>query len=483
MRARWTKWCEEYFEFQTLGATWRGEILGGLTTFLAMAYIVFVQPAVLSGAFLGMETGLEFGAVMTATCLAAAGATLFMGLYARYPIALAPGMGENFVFVFALIPAAAALPAVRSGIVSAWETALGVMVISGVIFVALSLSGVREQMLDAISPSLKNAIACGIGLFIAFIGLQNAGLIVKDPGTAVKLNTHLAGADLAVFCAGLAVAAACWARGVRGALVWGIVAATVCALGLRWIGEWLPAGWGGWPGFSREAVLFQRFAPAQSVFSRPPSMAPTRLKADVWAALTAPMIPFIVLFVFMDVFDTIGTLVGVCEQGGFIQHNRIPRAERVLVVDAAATVAGAAMGTSTVTSYIESAAGVAQGARTGMANVVTGLLFLLALFFAPVVRMAGGYAPITAPVLIIVGVMMMRNAARIEWDDPTEAVPAFLVMAGIPLTYSISDGIALGFVSAAFLRIILPGRRRDNTALYVTAVMLVLYFVAIRSKM
>jgi AGZA family xanthine/uracil permease-like MFS transporter len=473
---------ERFFDFPAHGATWRGEIVGGTTTFLTMAYIVFVQPAVLSGAMFGLSTGLDFGAVMTATCLSAALATMAMGLYARYPIALAPGMGENFVFVFSLLPAAAALPAVRSGVVQPWQTALGVILISGVLFVILSLTGARERILDVLSPNLKRAIAAGIGLFIAFIGLQNAGLIVKDPGTAVRLNPHVTSPDMLIFFAGLFISAALWARGVRGALLWGILAAVVLAWGLRLALEILPPLWRESPSVA-ESALMRHFQPARTLVSAPPSIAPTWLKADLATALSAPMIPFILLFLFMDVFDTLGTFVGVCAQGGFMKDNRILRADRVLTVDAVATVAGAAMGTSTVTSFIESAAGVAQGARTGVANLVTGLLFLLAPLAAPLVRMAGSYAPVTAPALVLVGAMMMRQAAAIAWEDPTEAVPAFLIILGIPLTYSIADGLALGFLAAAVVKALGGKARTIRPVEAIVALILLLYFVGIRARM
>jgi len=367
-------------------------------------------------------------------------------------------------------------------VVAPWQTALGVVFISGVLFVILSLTGARERILNAISPSLKNAIAAGIGLFIAFIGLQNAGLIVKDPGTAVRLNTHFLTPDMLIFFFGLIASAVLWARGVRGALLWGILLAAVLAWGLRLVLGALP------PtvlerAHLTETALFRQFQPARTLLSAPPSLAPTWLRADFVTALSVPMIPFILLFLFMDVFDTLGTLVGVCEQAGFVRDNRVPRADRVLVVDAAATVAGAAMGTSTVTSFIESAAGVAQGARTGVANLVTGLLFLLALFTAPIVRMAGSYAPVTAPALVLVGAMMMRNAAKVAWEDPTEAIPAFVMMLGIPLTYSIADGLALGFITAAFVKALGGKARQLSPVFYLVALLILLYFLAIRARM
>jgi len=342
---------ERFFDFPVHGATWRGEIVGGTTTFLTMAYIVFVQPALLSGAMFGLSTGLDFGAVMTATCLSAALATVAMGLYARYPIALAPGMGENFVFVFSLIPAAATLPAVRAGVVQPWQTALGVILVSGVLFVILSLTGARERILDVLSPSLKRAIAAGIGLFIAFIGLKNAGLIVKDPGTAVRLNPHVTSPGMFIFFVGLFISAALWARGVRGALLWGILAAVALAWGLRFGLEILPPLWRERPSVA-ESALIRHFQPARTLVSAPPF-----------------------------------------------------------------------------------------------------------------------------------GAMMMRQAAAIAWEDPTEAVPAFLIILGIPLTYSIADGLALGFIAAAVVKALGGKARTIRPVEAIVALILLLYFVGIRARM
>jgi len=471
---------DRFFQVREQGGSFRGEVIGGVTTFLTMAYIIVVQPAVLSGVMFGLSTGIDFGAVMTATCLSAALATALMGLYARYPIALAPGMGENFVFVFSLLPAAAALPAVASGRTTAWAVGLGVMLIAGVLFFLLSLTGFRHRLMDALSPSLKSAMAAGIGLFIAFIGLQNAGVIVKDPGTAVRLNPHLASPDLVVFFVGLFLMAVLQARRVRGAILWGMAGAGALAWLLQAVLSAMPALAA--TDLVRDSALMRQFAPPAGVMALPPSLGPTFLKADLGAACTWHLVPFIVIFLFMDLFDTLGTLVGVCEQGGFSRNGRVPRAERVLLVDAAGTVVGAALGTSTVTSFIESAAGVEQGARTGLANLVTAALFLLALFFEPVVRVVGAYAPITAPALVVVGALMLRNAVNVDWTDVTEAVPAFLVLVGIPFSYSIADGLALGFISYPAIKVF-SGRGRETGWLTVgLGLLLLAYFIAIRSR-
>jgi AGZA family xanthine/uracil permease-like MFS transporter len=468
---------DRIFHLSENRTTARTEVLAGVTTFLTMAYIIVVQPAVLSGVMFGHPTGMNFGAIMTATCLAAALATAIMALYARYPIAQAPGMGENFFFVFSAIPAAAA-----AGFANSWQVALGAVFISGVLFLILSLAGLRELIFNAVSPSLKSSIAAGIGLFIAFIGLQNTGLIVKDPGTAVKLNAHFASPDLVVFFTGLLVTAVLFARKVRGSILWGIAAATVLTAGLKLALPLLPPAIAASPVLTG-SMLVQRFEFAHGLVSAPPSLAPTFLQMDLLHALSPAMLPFVFVFLFMLMFDTIGTLIGVCEQAGFMRDNKLPRARQAMLSDAVGTVAGAGLGTSTVTSFIESAAGVEQGGRTGLTGLVVTALFLLALFFSPLIAMVGSYPPITASALVMVGAMMIRNVTKIDWNDATEYVPAFLTLIGIPLTYSIADGLALGFISYPIIKL-LSGRGREIGWLtYALAAVLVFYFIFVRSRM
>jgi adenine/guanine/hypoxanthine permease len=428
------------------------EVIAGITTFLTMAYILFVQPAVLSTDFTGKPTGLDFGAVLVATCVVSGAATILMGLWAKYPIALAPGMGENFFFVSVIMTLAAA------GVPEPWRAALGLVLISGVIFLILSVVGVREAVLDSISPSMRNAIAAGIGLFVAFIGLRNGGLIVSHPGTLVTLNAQLASADVAVFAVGLITAAVLHIRGVRGAILIGIAAAAVAAAAL---GKIQYAG----------------------VFGLPQINAPAAFRFDLATAINPRWLPFVAVFLFMNVFDTIGSVVGVTQQAGLMRDGKLPRVERVLVVDAAGTVLGAALGTSTIVTYIESAAGVSAGGRTGLTAVVAGSLFFVALLFSPLIGMIGNYLPITAPALIIVGTMMMSNAAQIEWDDPSESVPAFLTLVGIPLAYSIADGLALGFISYPLLKILTGRGRQIGKMSYAVAALLVIYFVFVRTRL
>ena len=427
-------------------------MLAGLTTFLTMAYIIFVQPAILSKDFAGQPTGLDFGAVLLATCLISAFASIAMGIYANYPIALAPGMGENFFFV-SVIMALASL-----GMPDAWQVALGIVFISGVIFLILSILRVREAIINSISPSMRNGIGVGIGLFITFIGLQHGNLIIAKPGTMVGLNTQFVSQDIAVFFFGLIVTCVLRVRGVRGGILFGILAAAVLAFLL---GEIKFSGIFGFPEIVQQAAF----------------------RMNLKAAFSLVCLPFIVVFLFMDMFDTVGTLIGVAETAGFIKNNKLPRANRVLVVDAAGTVAGACLGTSTVTSYIESAAGIAYGGRTGLTSVAVGLLFLVSLLLGPLIGVIGQYPPITAPALILVGSMMMQNIKKIKWDDYSESIPAFLTMVGIPFCYSIADGLALGFISYPVIKLLSGKGRSVSWLMYVMAWMLFLYFIFVRARM
>jgi len=423
-------------------ATLRRDVVGGLTTFLTMAYIVIVNPAVLA------EAGMDFGAVMTATCLSAAIATALMGVVADYPIALAPAMGENFFFV-----------AVAVAMGHGWRVALGAVFLSGVAFFALTALGVRERIIDALPASLRHAIAAGIGLFVAVLGLTAAG-IVERPAAGFLHVGDLTRAPTLVACVGILATVALLARGVRAALLWGIGLATVLAWSVGLV-HW------------------------QGVFAPPPALTPTLLQMDVRGALRPRVLPAVLIFLFMGVFDAIGTLVAIGEQGGFFRDGRLPRARRALLADSAGTVLGACLGTATVTAYVESAAGVAAGARTGRANLVTAACFVGALFCAPLVRMVGGGVPVasgavlqplTAPALVVVGGLMARTVTAIEWSDPTEAFPAFFVLIGIPFTWSIADGIAFGFIARPVLKLA-AGRGGEASPLaYALAVLFVLRY-------
>ncbi len=443
---------ERWFGVAERGSSPRTEVLAGVTTFATMAYILVVQPAILSTDLAGRPLGLDFGAVFVATCLGSAFASVLMGVYAGYPIALAPGMGENVFFVTVVMGLAAL------GVANAWQVALGMVFLAGLAFVLLTLVGLREALVDAISPSMRSAIAVGIGLFIAFLGLRQGGLVVGRPATLVGLNPDLRSTDVFVFAVGLLVSAVLLARRVRGALLWGMAAAAVVA-GL--LGKVAFTGLVALPAVAHSAVLAM----------------------DPVGALQPRLLPFVVVFLFMGLFDTVGTLVGVSEQAGLLRDGRLPRANRALLSDALGITAGAALGTSTITCYIESAAGVSAGGRTGLAAVVTGLLFLAAVFFGPLVGALGSYAPITAPALVLVGSMMMASAARIAWDDLSEALPAFLTVAGIPLTSSIADGLALGFVAYPAVKLLAGRGREVGWVSYGMAGLLLAYFVFVRHQL
>lgn len=437
---------EKIFKLREKETTPRVELMAGLATFMTMAYIVFVNPSILSTDYAGNPTGLSSDAAMLATCLAAFVASVLMGLYANFPIVQAPGMGENFFFVTVVMALAA------KGVTNSWQVTLGIVLISGVIFLILSILRVREAIIDAVSPSLKNGIAVGIGIFIAFIGLKNAG-VIETTETAIKLTDQVLHADVLIFFAGLFLTAVLHARGIRGSILWGILFNTVLSLvvgQVRYEGIFgLPAG--------------------HAIF-----------KFDILTALKLQFLPFIVVFLFMDMFDTVGTLIGVSEQAGFIVDNRLPRANRALLSDAVGTVVGACTGTSTVTSFIESAVGVEYGGRTGLTSVAAGFLFLVALFFTPLVGMVGKYLPITAPALVIVGSMMARNVTKIDWLDFSEAIPAFLIILGIPLSYSIADGLALGFISYPIIKLCSGRGKEVNWLIYLVAGLFILRYALIK---
>jgi AGZA family xanthine/uracil permease-like MFS transporter len=436
---------EKLFRLQESGTTVKREIVAGCTTFMTLSYIIFVQPAVLSAA------GMDPGAVMAATCITSAFAMVLMAFLANYPIALAPGMGHNFYFTFTVC--------LTLGV--SWQNALGAVFIAGVLFILLFFVGLREKVMTILPVSLRNAIPAGIGLLIALVGLEWAGLIVDHPATYVTLgDLKSPPALLSLF--GIIVIAILFALKVRGAILVGILASTVV-------------------GLITGMVKFQ------GVVSAPPSIAPTFLQLQIPNILVDPkMISVIFIFIFLDLFDTVGTLVGVGEQGGFMVDGKLPKARQALLSDAVATSAGALLGTSTVTSYIESASGISAGGRTGLTNIVTAILMLLALFFRPLIQMVGaGYPigentflyPIVAPALIIVGSLMLKNVVSIDWDDATESIPAFLTLLLMPLTISITEGIAFGFISYALLKLVTRQGRQVHWLIYLFAVLFVARYI------
>lgn len=432
------------------------EIFAGITTFATMSYIIFLQPMILSGQAFKLDTGMDFQALIAGTCIAAAFASILMGVLANYPIGLAPAMGENFFFVLTALPACAGILGAGADKAAIWQLALGMVFASGIIFLIISLLNVRKLIINSISPSLKNAIVAGIGLFIALLGLKHSGLIVIT-GDNFMLAKKLTNPAALVFFVGLTLTLVLSALKVRGGILWGILAGTATALCLGEIKWAMP-------------------------FSLPPDPSPVFAKID-FAGLCKhflQVLPIVVIFTFMVVFDTLGTLIGVATQAGLMKNNTLPNAERVFAADATATVFGSFCGHSTVTSYIESAAGVEYGGRTGLTAVVVGACFILAMFFAPFVQMVAQFAPITAPALIIVGAMMMKNIANIKWEDYTEAGPAFLIIVCIPFTSSIADGMAIGFIFYPLLKIFTGKHRNVSWTTYILGAVLLSYMLFIK---
>ncbi|MBN1521963.1 MAG: NCS2 family permease [Candidatus Aureabacteria bacterium] len=453
---------EKRFHLSKNNTTVRTEIVAGITTFLTMAYIIILQPLVLTGRLNLMETGMDFGAVAFATCVSAALATLIMGLHANYPIAQAPGMGENFFFVLTVIPAVAA-----AGVKDPWKVSLGIVFVSGILFLLITLFNLREVVINAISPSMKNAIAVGIGLFIAFIGLQNARIVVDSPGTLLSLTKDFASPEILVFLFGLIVTSVLHVRRVKGSILIGILSSTALCLVAGGLSRIVPVGY--LKLFADKVTVPEGFF----FLSLPPNPAQTFLKMDVLGALRLSFVPLIIVFLFMDVFDTIGTFIGVAEHMGVVKDNKIPRIKKALLSDAVGTAVGAVFGTSTVTSYIESSTGVEQGGRTGLTAVTVSALFVLALFFEPVIKIIAQFPPITAPALVIVGAMMIKNVSKVDWHDYTEAIPSFLILLAIPLTYSISDGLAFGLVLYPVIKLFSGKGREINWVSYLLAVLFV----------
>jgi AGZA family xanthine/uracil permease-like MFS transporter len=411
---------ERIFHLSQNDTTVRRELLAGLTTFMTMAYVVVVNPRILS------EAGMPVDGVLFATCISAAIATLVMGFWANYPIALAPGMSLNAYFTYSIV--------IGRGV--PWQTALGVVFLSGVLFLILTLTNVREQIVNGIPDCLKHGTAAGIGLFIAFIGFRNANIIVANSATLVALG-KLSDKQVILALLGVLLIAILMARRVGSAILIGIVAITIAGI---------PLGVSHWP---------------HHLFSLPHPSG-TFLKLDLRSATKIGLGELVFVFFFVDLFDNVGTLVGVCEQGGFLRDGKLPRASRALLADAFGTIVGALTGTSTVTSYIESAAGVAAGARTGLGNIVIAALFFAAMFCAPIVAAIPSYA--TSPALILVGALMCGAVARVKWDDFTDAVPAFLTLIATPLTFSIATGLSMGLLSFTFLKLF-SGRAKEISAL------------------
>lgn len=440
---------KSYFQFDELGTNYRKEIIGGLTTFLAMAYILVVNPLTLtlsSVPDLPEEMYMDYGSVFMATALAAAVGCFMMGILARYPIALAPGMGLNAFFAYTVI--------LTYGI--PWQTALTGVLFSGLIFIVLSLSGLREMIINAIPAELKYAVGAGIGLYITFIGFQNAGIIVGNPDTLVGLGDLTQPSTLlAIF--GLVITVIFMVRGINGGIFFGMLIAAVIGM------------------------IFSIVELPSAIIGEIPSMAPTFGVAlepvfnDPGSLMTVQFLVIVLTFLFVDFFDTAGTLVAVANQAGLMKDNKLPRAGKALMADAVATVSGAIFGTSTTTSYIESTSGVAAGGRSGFSAVVTGVLFLISILFYPLLEVIT--SAVTAPALIIVGVLMVSALGKIDWTRFEIAVPAFLTMISMPLGYSIATGIAIGFIFYPITMIFAGKAKQIHPIMYGLFVIFILYFI------
>lgn len=415
----------------------RTEIVAGFTTFMTMAYIIFVNPTILS------DTGMPWGAVFTATCISAAFASFLMGFLANYPFGLAPGMGLNAYFTYTVV--------LKMGL--SWQAALAAVFLSGLIFILLTVTRAREAIINAIPMSLKLAVSAGIGLFIALIGFQNAGIIIANPDTLVELGDF---SQPGVFLAalGILITGILVVRRVKGALLLGIALTSLIGI---------PLG----------VTNVQEFA----IFSAPPSIAETfgAFTIGFKEVLEYGIIPVIFAFTFVDLFDTIGTLVGVSSKANLLDKDgNLPRASRALFADAVGTVFGSVLGTSTVTTYVESASGVAEGGRTGLTAVVVGCLFLVALFFSPLIGMVPGEA--TAPILVIVGIFMIEPVMKINFSDYLEAIPAFLAIVMMPFAYSIAEGIVFGILSYTFLHLLAGKGKKISLTMWILSLLFVIRF-------
>ncbi|SDN69938.1 putative MFS transporter, AGZA family, xanthine/uracil permease [Psychrobacillus sp. OK028] len=440
---------KKYFQFDELGTNYRSEIIGGLTTFLAMAYILVVNPMILS--LEGVEGLPDFmhmdkGAVFTATALAAGLGSILMGVLAKYPIALAPGMGLNAFFAFTVV--------LDFGI--SWQIALTGVFVAGVIFILLSLTGIRETIINAIPTELKYAVGAGIGLFITFVGLQNSKIIVSNPSVIVGLG-DLTDPNILLTIFGLVITVIMMVKGIKGGIFYGMLITAIVGM------------------------IFSLVPLPTGIVSSIPDISPTFGAAldpifnDPSSLMTTQFLVVVLTFLFVNFFDTAGTLISVANQAGLMKGEKLPRAGKALLADAIATTAGAVAGTSTTTSYVESTAGVAAGARSGFAAVVTGVLMLLALFFYPILSVVTSY--VTAPALIIVGVLMVSSLGSIEWRKFEVAVPAFFVIIAMPLTYSIATGIAIGFLFYPITMIVAGRIKEIHPIMYGLWVIFLCYFI------
>ncbi|MBS4959898.1 MAG: NCS2 family permease [Clostridiales bacterium] len=433
---------ESTFKLKENNTNVRTEIYAGLTTFMTMAYILVVNPNILGA------TGMDPGAILTATAVAAAIGTFCMAFFSNYPFALAPGMGLNAYFAFTVV--------LQKGY--SWEMALAAVFIEGIIFIVLSMFNVREAMFNAIPKNMKSAVSVGIGLFIAFIGMQNAGIVVNEDSTLVALG-NVKSVPVALALIGVIITVCLVVKKVKGALLWGILITYVIGIVCQLAGIYV---------VNPEAGMYSLIP--SGIISAPPSISPILFKMDFSNVLSLDFVVIICSFLFVDIFDTLGTLIGVSTKAGYLDKDgKLPKIKGALLADAVATTAGACLGTSTVTTFVESASGVSDGGRTGLTSVVAGILFVVALIFTPIITVIPSFA--TAPALIVVGMFMIEQVGKIEFTDYTEGFPAFITILMMVVTYSISEGIVFGILSYTLLKIF-TGRTKDlNPVILVIAVL------------
>jgi adenine/guanine/hypoxanthine permease len=435
---------EKFFKLKEHNTNVKTEVVAGITTFMTMAYILIVNPNILSA------TGMNWDAVFVATAAASIIGTVAMALLANYPFALAPGMGLNAFFAFSVV----------LGMGYSWEIALTAVLIEGLLFIVLSLVNVREALFNAIPMNLKYAVSAGIGLFIAFIGFQGAGIVAQDAATIVTLG-DITSPQAVLAIVGIIITGVLIGRKVKGAILLGILATWILAMVAQLTGWYVPN--------------FETSFPVipEGIASLPPSIMPVFLKFDFSALFTLDFLVVVFAFLFVDLFDTLGTLIGVSSKAGLLDKDgKLPKAKQALLADAIATTAGACLGTSTTTTYIESAAGVADGGRTGLTAMVTAGLFAVALFFSPIFGAIPAFA--TAPALIIVGFYMMESVTKISFGDATEGIPAFLTIIIMPITYSISEGIAFGVVAYTLINLFTGKAKKLSVLMYILTILFIL---------
>ena len=438
---------EKFFKLKEHGTDVSTELLAGLTTFMTMAYILIVNPNILSA------TGMDKNALFTATAVAAIVGTLCMALFANYPFALAPGMGLNAYFAFSVV----------IGLGYSWQVALTAVFVEGILFILLTAVNIREALFNAIPLNLKYAVSAGIGLFIAFIGFQNAGIVINDDATLVALG-DLTSLPVVLSIIGILLTGILVVKKIKGAILIGILGTWILAMISELVGWYVP-----------DFVATFPTIPS-AIVQAPPTLAPIFFQLDFSKVLTLDFLVVVFAFLFVDLFDTLGTLIGVSSKAGFLdEKGNLPKAKQALFADAIATTVGAVLGTSTTTTYIESAAGVSDGGRTGLTAVSTAALFAVALFFSPIFLAVPAFA--TAPALIIVGFYMMESVAKISFGDYSEAIPAFLTMIVMPLTYSISDGIVFGFVSYTIINLLIGKTNKLSLLMYIVSILMVVNFI------